>query len=306
VPGRAVWRGLPAERTLAAPAVTAWVQGIAAADPYLHERCRVVLLGEVASVTVRHAVLDALPGIPYQYRELLGAIWREPLTGKLEPHERARTLASLLYVDPHGRALVSELIARSGLEPQTWLGHLFTALLPPLLHYLYRYGTVFSPHGENAIVVYDSREVPARLAIKDFADDVNISATALPELADLPSQAAEVLLREPPDYLCQFLHAGLFIGHFRYLADLAEHHLNVPGARFWQMVREQILAYHTAFPELAERYATFDLLTPRIDRLCLNRNRLLLDGYRDRPARPHAAVHGTAPNPLHQDPATGS
>jgi siderophore synthetase component len=293
-----VWRGLPTERTLAAPAVTSWVQGIAGADPYLRDQCRVVLLGEVASVTVHHPVLDALPAIPYQYRELLGAIWREPLAGKLEPGERARTLAALLYVDPHGRALVSELVARSGLEPQAWLNRLFAALLPPLLHYLYQYGTVFSPHGENAIVVYDEHDVPARLAIKDFVDDVNISAKSLPELADLPPEVAGVLLREPPGYLCQFLHAGLFIGHFRYLADLAEQHLEVPGGLFWQLVREQILAYHAAFPALADRYTAFDLFSPHIDRLCLNRNRLLLDGYRDRPERPHAAVHGTAPNPL--------
>jgi siderophore synthetase component len=294
-----VWRGLPTERTLAAPAVTAWVQGIAETDSYLREQCRIVLLGEVASVTVRHDILDALPAIPYQYRELLGAIWREPLPGKLDPHERARTLASLLYVDPHGRALITELVARSGLEPQAWLSRLLAALLPPLLHYLYTYGTVFSPHGENAIVVYDDRDTPTRLAIKDFVDDVNISAKPLAELADLPPQVAEVLLRESPDYLCQFLHAGLFIGHFRYLADLAEQHLEVPGGQFWRMVRDQILAYHAAFPDRTDRYASFDLLTPRIDRLCLNRNRLLLDGYRDRPERPHAAVHGTVPNPLH-------
>lgn len=294
-----VWRGLPTERTLAAPAVTAWVQGIAKADPYLREQCRVVLLGEVASVTVHHPVLDALPAVPYQYRELLGAIWREPLPAKLERHERARTLACLLYVDPRGRALVTELVARSGLEPRAWLDRLFAAILPPLLHYLFAYGTVFSPHGENAIVVYDDRDTPARLAIKDFVDDVNISAKPLQELASLPPEVAGVLLREAPDYLCQFLHSGLFAGHFRYLADLAEAQLQVPGEEFWRMVRNQVLAYQAEFPGLVDRFATFDLFTPRIDRLCLNRNRLLLDGYRDRPDRPHAAVHGTVPNPLH-------
>jgi len=294
-----VWRGLPTERTLAAPAVTAWVQGIAQNDPYLRDACRLVLLGEVASVTVSHPDFDRLPGVPYQYRELLGAIWREPIAAKLEPGERARTLAALLHVDPAGRPFVAELVNRSGLEPRAWLARLFAAMLPPLLHFLYVYGTVFSPHGENAIIVYDERDVPARLAVKDFVDDVNLSAKALPELADLPPEVAATLLREAPDHLCQFLHAGLFIGHFRYLADLAERHLGVPGREFWRMVRAEILAYQDASPHLAERYAVFDLLAPRIERLCLNRNRLLLDGYRDRPDRPHAAVHGTVANPLH-------
>ncbi|MFE0703669.1 IucA/IucC family protein [Streptomyces sp. NPDC058872] len=291
-----VWRGLPTERTLAAPAVTAWVHGLRDADPFLKEECGVILLGEVASVTVKHPLYDRLPEVPYQYKELLGAIWREPL--RLPPGERARTLASLLHVDPEGRAFVAELVTRSGLTPVVWLQRLFTALLPPLLHFLYRYGTVFSPHGENAIVVYDGDDVPVRLAIKDFVDDVNISAHPLPEHATLPDDVRAVLLTEEPGFLIQFIHAGLFIGVFRYLAPLCEEQLDVPEADFWALVRAEILRHQSRFPELKERFELFDLLTPRIERLCLNRNRLHLDGYRDRSERPHAAVHGTVPNPL--------
>lgn len=159
-------------------------------------------------------------------------------------------------------------------------------MLPPLLHFLYRYGTVFSPHGENAILLFDERDVPVRLAIKDFVDDVNLSDQDLPELRELPPAVAEVLLRAEPAGLCQFLHAGLFIGVYRYLAPLLERRLALPEAEFWGLLRAEILAHQARFPELAERFALFDLFTPTIDRLCLNRNRLLLDGYRDRrPAR---------------------
>ncbi|MGH3906017.1 MAG: IucA/IucC family protein, partial [Pseudonocardiaceae bacterium] len=237
-----VWRGLPTERTLAAPAVTSWILRLAAQDAFLCDETRVVLLGEVAAVTVNHPVLERIPGVPYQYLELLGAIWREPITSKLDPPEKARTLACLLQIDCAGRPLVAELVARSGLAPREWLQRLVGALLPPLLHFLYRYGVVFSPHGENTIVVFDADDAPARLAVKDFVDDVNVSDAPLPELADIPPDVAEVLLTEPPEML-------------------------------W---------------------------APDLQRLCLNRNRLLLDGYRDRPERPHAAVHGRVPNPLHQ------
>ncbi|WP_030204498.1 IucA/IucC family siderophore biosynthesis protein [Streptomyces sp. NRRL S-87] len=295
-----VWRGLPTERTLAAPAVTAWVHGLRDADPFLRDDTRVVLLGEVASVTVRHPFYDDLPEVPYQYRELLGAIWREPLTGRLDPGERARTLASLLHVDPRGRAFTEELVARSGLAPAVWLRRLFGALLPPLLHFLYTYGTVFSPHGENAIVVFDEHDVPVRLAVKDFVDDVNVSAEPLPERAGMPAQVAEVLLTEPASFLPQFIHSGLFVGVFRYLSALCAERLEVPEGEFWSLVRAEIIRYQERFPELKERFALFDLLGPRIDRLCLNRNRLHADGYRDRPRRPHAVVHGTVPNPLHR------
>ncbi|MDX3341196.1 IucA/IucC family siderophore biosynthesis protein [Streptomyces sp. ID03-2B] len=294
-----VWRGLPTERTLAAPAVTAWVQGLCEGDPFLRDTCRVVLLGEVASVAVEHPLYDHLPEAPYQYKELLGAIWREPLPPRLAPGERARTLASLLHTDPAGRAFTAELAERSGLSPETWLKRLFAALLPPLLHFLYRYGTVFSPHGENAIVVFDENDVPVRLAIKDFVDDVNISAHPLPEHDAMPEEVRAVLLTEEPSFLTQFIHSGLFVGVFRYLSPLCEEQLGVSEDTFWSLVRAEIVRHHGRFPELKERFELFDMLTPEIERLCLNRNRLHVDGYRDRASRPHAAIHGTVPNPLH-------
>ncbi|MGW6401352.1 IucA/IucC family protein [Streptomyces sp. NPDC055134] len=295
-----VWRGLPTERTLAAPSVTAWMHSLRETDSFLKDDCRVILLGEVASVAVEHPAYDGLEEVPYQYKELLGAIWREPVCRYLAPGERARTLASLLHVDPHGRAFTAELVARSGLTPEVWLRQLFAALLPPLLHFLYRYGTVFSPHGENAIVVFDDHDVPVRLAVKDFVDDVNVSAEQLPEHDRMPQDVREILLTEPPAFLTQFIHSGLFVGVFRYLAPLCEEQLGVTEEKFWLLLRAEILRHQARFPELKERYEMFDLLTPRIERLCLNRNRLHLDGYRDRSQRPHAAVHGTVPNPLHQ------
>ncbi|WP_329392216.1 IucA/IucC family protein [Streptomyces sp. NBC_01716] len=293
-----VWRGLPTERTLAAPAVTAWMRELYESDPFLRDECGVILLGEVASVTVTHPLYDHLPEVPYQYKELLGAIWREPLPARLAPGERARTLASLLHTDPQGRAFTAELVERSGLSAEDWLTRLFAALLPPLLRFLYRYGTVFSPHGENAVVVFDERDVPVRLAIKDFVDDVNVSAQSLPEHEAMPPEVREILLTEEPSFLTQFIHSGLFIGVFRYLAPLCEDQLAVPERTFWSLVRAEILRHQARFPELKDRFDTFDLLTPRIARLCLNRNRLHVDGYRDRAERPHAAVHGTVPNPL--------
>jgi siderophore synthetase component len=293
-----VWRGLPTERTLAAPAVTAWVHSLRDHDRFLRDEARVILLGEVASVAVAHPQYDKLPTVPYQYRELLGCIWREPLAAQLAPGERTRTLAALLHTDPAGRAFTAELIERSGIAPRMWLRHLFGALLPALLHFLYRYGTVFSPHGENAIVVFDDHDIPVRLAVKDFVDDVNVSQQPLPEHDSMPADVRAVLLTEPTEFLTQFIHSGLFVGVFRYLAPLCAQQLGVPEGEFWALVREEILGHQQRFPELRERFATFDLLTPRIERLCLNRNRLHLDGYRDRAERPHAAVHGTVPNPL--------
>ncbi|WP_328763961.1 MULTISPECIES: IucA/IucC family siderophore biosynthesis protein [unclassified Streptomyces] len=295
-----VWRGLPSDQSAAAPAVTAWIRSLRDGDPFLRDECAVVLLGEVASVTVRHPVYDELPEVPYQYKELLGAIWREPLTGRLAPGERARTLASLLHVDPRGRSFTAELVARSGLAPTHWLERLFAALLPPLLHFLYRYGTVFSPHGENTTVIFDEQDVPVRLALKDFVGEVNICREPLPELASVPAEVRGALRDKPADFLPQYIHSGLFVGVFRYLSAVCEDRLGVAEEEFWSLVRAEILRHQARFPELKERYELFDLLGERIGRLCLNRNRLYEDGYRDRPDRPHAVEYGTVPNPLYR------
>jgi siderophore synthetase component len=295
-----VYRGIPTELARAAPHSTMWIHGIRDNDEFLRDECRVILPGEIAAVAVAHPVLEALPDAPYRYKQLLGALWREPVAAYLDSGERARTLAALLHVDAAGNAFVAELVRRSGLAPEEWLRRLFGAIFPPLLHLLYRYGLAFNPHGENGIVVYDSSDVPVRLAVKDFVDDMKLLETDLPEYAGRPAEALGVLMRCTPEELCGSIHKSLLVGHFRYLAPLCADHLGVPGDRFWQLVREPITAYQQRFPELASRFVLFDLLAPDFERVCLNRERLLPGGYHDRAAR-DASFHLDAdrvPNPL--------
>ncbi|MEM4780938.1 MAG: IucA/IucC family siderophore biosynthesis protein, partial [Halalkalicoccus sp.] len=293
-----VWRGLPGERTEAAPLVTEYLKGIRDDDPFLREEHRLVLPGEIAGVNVDHPEFDRLDGGPYQYRELLGCVWRESVQDLIAEDERPITLSALLHVDGTGTPVLSRLVERSGLSLEEWLGELFSTLLPPLLHYLYRYGTVFSPHGENTILVL--REgVPTRLALKDFVDDVNVSEHPLPEIEALPTELRDVLRTEPPEGLSQFVFAGLFVGVLRYVAEIAEEHHDSPEERFYRGVRETILAYQSRFPELQERFELFDLLKPTFTKLCLNRNRML-GGYGDADGRPHAAEHGAVRNALYE------
>ncbi len=296
-----VWRGLPGERTEAAPAVTEYVKSIRDGDEFLREECELVLPGEVAGVNYDHPAFARLSGNAYQYDELLGAVWRESVTDLIDDDERALTLSSLLHVEGVGDdacPVVSELVERSPLSLSEWLDELFHVMLPPLLHYLYRYGTVFSPHGENAIVILDDEWVPSRLGVKDFVDDVNVSDRPLPELERLDDELRSVLRSEPPEGLCQFVFCGLFVGVYRYLSDLLTRHHGYDEVRFWWQVREAIEAYHAEFPELEKRFELFDLLRPEFTKLTLNRNRIADEGYGDAEGRPHASEHGTVPNPL--------
>lgn len=294
-----VYRGLPGERTAIAPQVTEWVKSICDRDSFLSQECHLILPGEVASINYDRCYYNQLAGAPYQYKEMLGVLWRESVLSYCEADEKPITLAALVHVAGDGKPFVSQLIEKSGLTPQAWLNRLFNTILPPLLHYLYRYGVVFSPHGENTILVLKNH-IPHRLAMKDFVDDVNISRHPLPELDAIPPALRAVLLTEPPEGLCQFIFAGLFICHHRYLSDILETYCGYPERQFWQQVREAILTYQNRFPELQERFALFDLLAPKFTKLCLNRNRLITYGYADDGDRPHAAAFGQVTNALHE------
>ena len=295
-----VWRGLSAAQTTCAPRTTAWLRSLHARDDFLQET-GIVLLGEVAGVTVRHPVLSRAD-IPYRYQDLLGAIWREPVGARLEPGERARSMAALLVEGSDGRALAAELVERSGRAPRRWLAAFFEALFPPLLHLLYRYGASFTPHGENVVLISDATELPVRIALKDFGADVELLTEGHPveEYAELPDDVRAQLHRWPPSFLAHSILSAVCAGHLRYFADVAERHLGVPEPELWALARATIDRYHARFPELAERFAWFDLLAPRVGRVALNREQLTGGGFHDRAERDAEfdVLHGTVANPL--------
>lgn len=295
-----VWRGLAGAPSAVAPQISTWLQDIAAADPFLAGRCRMAILGEVASVTGRHPRLAEVPDAPYRFAELLGAVWRQPVGELLGPGEQARSMAALTTVGRDGRALVAELVDRSGLDAEAWLTCLFDVLLPPLLHWLYRHGVAFCPHGENTVVLFDVRDVPVGIAVKDLAEDVNLLPEDLPAYAALPPQAAVVLHRWPARDLRHSIVSAVFAGHFRFFGDVVERHLGVPEERFWELVGATVTAHHAAFPGLAERIVAFGIEEPEIERIALNREQLLGNGFHDRAERDGGfdLVCGTVPNPL--------
>lgn len=293
-----VWRGIPPHCTMGAPVVTQWLQGLLGADEMLTGELQTVFLGEVASVTVRHPYLSKLDDVPYQHLETLGCIWREPASGYAADGERVRTFASLLHVDDHGTAFVAELVRASGLAPAEWLRRLFGVVLDPIMRVLYRYGVTFNPHGQNTLIGYGPDDVPRRLFLKDFVDDVCVSFTHVPERGPEPDGHDHVLPRKHPSVIRQHVVDQVFVGHFRYLAPLCAEQLGVPQEQFWRLVRATIDDFHRRFPELAPRFAEYDLLAPEIPRYALNRDRIVVTRYGDRALRHALYPNGTLPNPL--------
>ncbi|ROP41427.1 IucA/IucC family protein [Saccharothrix texasensis] len=284
-----VYRGIPPHCTLAAPVVTQWLSGLWAADKLLGE-WGTDLLGEVASVTVRHPQLSRAGAVPYQWLETMGCIWREPVA--LRPGERSWSLAALLHVDRAGRPLVLEYLG--GTDPAVWFAALLRALLRPLLHVLYTYGVTFNPHGENVVVITDRDHVPVRVALLDLVDDVNVSVDRVPARGLEPDAHDPVLPRKPWPILRQYVVDALLIGVLRPLSTL----LPLPEDHFWGQVRGEVDAYRARFPELAARMDEGSLTTPTFLRYPLNSYRITL-GYRDLTARPPVPQTDTLPNPLH-------
>lgn len=297
--------GAPVPRPRRArPGTTAWLAERQRDDPFLRDETRVVLLADLASVTVRHPHLDPVRGADgeHPYRGLLGAVWSEPLAARLDTGEHARPLPALLHRDHTGRPLAAELVARSGLAPHQWLRLLCAALLPPVLHLLYRYGVALPGYGEELVVLSDAGETPARIAVRDAARGLVAAAeadgTPFPE-TEGPVTAAPGAggpARQRSETLGHLVGGGLFGGPLRHLAVLADDDLGVPEQVFWGLVRSEVTRYQLRFPELKERYAAVDLLGPRIARPTPNRDRL---------PRQRGAPPGPWPSPLHL-PSSGA
>ncbi len=294
-----VYRGLASAATLAAPAVTTWLRDISAADPLLGEKYRFELLGEVASVSVRHPLLGRLDELPYRFHETLGALWREPMRTRIGPGERAISFAALPYRGPDGESVIARLIRESGADAGEWLGSLLDLLLTPLLHWLLRYGVGFCPHGQNLVLVTDERGRPLRVAIKDFAQGVDLLDEDVPEYAALAAEAASHMLRWPPHLLAQSLFSSVFAGQLRFLAEVLLDDLGYPRSRLWAQVRAVVGRYREEHPEFATRFDACRLFAPDVERVTLNREHLAGQGF-DKVDRDDEfdVRYGRARNPL--------
>lgn len=274
-----VYRGLASGATLAGPSVTQWLTGLHERDPLLSQQYRFGLLGEVASVSVRHPVFGAIDELPYRFHETLGVLWREPIRTRIEPGLRAISFAALPYRDAAGVALISELIRASGLAPLDWLHRLLDLTLVPLLHWLLRYGVAFCPHGQNLILVVDADSRPVHAVIKDFAQGVDLLDVDLPEYRELAPEAAAEMLRWPAYLLAQSLFSSVFSGQLRFIAEILFDDFRAARTECWQIVRDIVHGYRAAHPETAARLADCRLFDDTVERVCLNTEHLAGQGF---------------------------
>lgn len=269
-------RGLSPEYMRSTPPINDWIHCVIESDPVLRES-GFSILREIAAIGYRHPIYQQAADKSSPYRKMLSALWRESPVPRVEPHQRLTTMAALLHRDRHGRAVVSELIRASRLSVSQWLDQYLRCYLAPLLHCFYRHDLVFMPHGENLILVL-SDHVPVRCFMKDVGEEVAV----MDEQAELPEAVQRIAVHVPEDLRVLSLFTDIFDYIFRYLAAILVEAGECTEELFWDRVAACIHDYQRAHPELADKFARYDLFAPEFRRSCMNRlqfanNRQLID-----------------------------
>jgi siderophore synthetase component len=261
-------RGLSPKYMVATPAINEWLWSLVEGDGFFAEK-NFSILREVAAVGYRYRPYDEGLRQDSAYKKMLAALWRESPKPRLKPGQRLMTMAALLHVDPDGNALLPELIAASGLDPDAWLRRYLDAYLAPLLHAFYAHDLAFMPHGENLIMVLENG-APVGMLMKDIGEEIGLlNAARRP-----PKEIARIDFTVREDAKLNCIFTDVFDCFFRYLSATLVEHCGFADDRFWRLVADCARDYLDAHPEHAEKAAVHDLFAPTFVRNCLNRLQL--------------------------------
>ncbi|QKT08970.1 IucA/IucC family siderophore biosynthesis protein [Gordonia sp. X0973] len=289
-------RGMSADYMGTTPVINDWVRNRIGDDEYLRSIGFEVLY-EVAAIGYRNPAVNAVTQPGSEYRKMLAALWRQSPVPLLRDGETLSTMAALLHVDHTGEPFVGALVERSGLPAREWLRSYLDAYLHPITYLLYAHELKFSPHGENLILVLRDG-VPVRSILKDIGEEVFI----LGDAPDLPEEAVRAKSQEADETRNLGILSDVFDDFFRPLAALLHRFGIVDDDEFWQEVAASINALQAQHPELAERFARWDVFAPSFGAIHLNqlqlRNRQRMADheipYSDMVAAGHELV-----NPIH-------
>lgn len=271
-------RGLSPKYMHDTPAVNDWVAGIVDSDPVLRaldfgvlrEVAAVGYTGDAYHRAAAAGVSDAGP-----HTKMIAALWRESPVPRLADGERAVTLASMLHVDLHGRALAVEHLERSGHEARTWLRALLDAYVLPVARCLLAHGLVFMPHGENVIVVLGPDHTPRRTLFKDIGEEV-----AMVRDLPLPDGIERVRHVLDAETAALSIQTDVMDGVLRHLAAILDTAGVLDAEAFWDETRRclEVLAPGDAGDDgddgEVHRPTWEALFAPRFKHSCLNRLQL--------------------------------
>lgn len=252
-----------------APPVSDWLCDILAADAVLRDY-GLVFLREVVGITWRPAGLPLF--MQAQQYGVLGAVWRESVDTHLQADEAAAPFSGLCQCEADGQPFIAPWVARHGLA--AWLDALFDASIPPLVHLLYAHGIGMEAHAQNIVLIHRAG-LPQRIALKDLPGGLRFHQPCLqqpercPPLAPTPSFRKQVnatagMEAATPEQVRDYFHDAVFFINFGELSLFLRRHYDLPEADFWTRVAACIQRYQAGHPELAARFAAFDLFAPAI------------------------------------------
>lgn len=265
----------------AAP-VSDWLRGIGERDAVLRA-AGLVFLREVAGITYRAP--DLPPFLQAQQYGMLGAVWRESVDTHLQAGEAAAPFSGLCQCEASGHPFIAPWIERHGLLP--WLDALLQASIPPLIHLLYAHGIGMEAHAQNIVLIH-RQGLPKRIALKDlpgglrFVRDCLADARHCPQLAPTPGFRKQVNATAGMEVACteevrDYFHDAVFFINFGELSLFLHEHYGLAEADFWARIAACIHRYQSGRPELAERFARFDLFAPSIQVEQLAKRRLFAE-----------------------------
>ncbi|NRD75339.1 IucA/IucC family protein [Shewanella sp. VB17] len=288
------YRGIPGKFIVQGPRLSAWLNQIAKSDTTLRDH-GLHVQQEVAGFYCPHPYQAQIKQGPYRYHEMLGCIWRERAETVIGPLKRPITMAALMQTDLSGQPLIGALIENSELDIEHWLEKLFNHVVIPIYHLMCQYGVGLVAHGQNVTLILENNQ-PVGCIIKDFHGDLRLVDQDYPELDSLDLDIRKTLTRLPAHYLVHDLLTGHFVTVLRFISPKVAS-LGLSEVRFYRLLNQVITQYQTQHPELTPRYKQFDLLSPKIDKICINRVRFKI-GYGDSDERPLPDVGQPIDNPL--------
>jgi siderophore synthetase component len=278
-----------------APRVSDWLAGVVADDPFLAEDLGLVVLRETMGTVASPPVPGDLTR--EQTYGTLACVWRDSLHRHTRPGEDAVPFTGLTAREVDGTPLIDPWVREAGID--AWVRRLLEVSAVPLLHLLLRHGIALESHAQNMVLLHRGG-VPARVALKDFHDGVRFSRAHLaepdrcPDLLAPPAHhvnANSFLETDDLDQVADFLLDAFFFVNLGELAIFLDDAYAYDEQGFWSVVREVVSGHRARFPELADRFALFDVAKPTVAVEKLTTRRLLPDTE----LRMHAVANPLAP-----------
>lgn len=253
-----------------APLLSAWLEKLAAADPFYQQQSPLGLLAEYAGVTLCESAGDAAHWT-HQLSGQLGVIFRQSLEQQYDP-TRTLPFVALAVTEADGHPFIEPWIKQYGC--QAWVEQLIKVVVIPVWHLLVKHGIALEAHAQNMLLVHNNGW-PEKLVLRDFHESLEYveSYLAQPQLAPdfLPLEACyrsaapnQYYWMESIEALRELLVDTLFVFNLADLAVLLEQQYQYPEREFWQQVQDQLRRYERSGHCSPRRLQQMDLTQPRI------------------------------------------